>query len=215
MLAQGRLKDLGPLLVIWAAAMLVLVATNDLGSALLYFGIFIAMLYIATGAALVRARRARALPRRRLRRPTGRSRTSHERITNWLQPVDDAQGLLPVQRDDGAPPGLPELPAREVALLDRERRLRRHGPRQGHVHDDRAARQLIPDVNTDFIYSALAQELGLVGVSALLLVFMVFVARGMKIALRVDDGFSKLLAAGPHLRLRAADVHDRRRASCA
>ncbi len=55
---------------------------------------------------------------------------------------------------------------------------------------------LIPDVNTDFIYSALAQELGLVGVSALLLVFMVFVARGMKVALRVDDGFSKLLAAG-------------------
>ena len=48
MLAQGRLKDVGPLLVIWAAAMLVLVATNDLGSALLYFGIFIAMLYIAT-----------------------------------------------------------------------------------------------------------------------------------------------------------------------
>ena len=47
-LAQGRLKDVGPLLVIWAAAMLVLVATNDLGSALLYFGIFIAMLYIAT-----------------------------------------------------------------------------------------------------------------------------------------------------------------------
>ena len=56
--------------------------------------------------------------------------------------------------------------------------------------------QLIPDVKTDFIYSALAQELGLVGVSALLLVFMVFVARGMKIALQVDDGFSKLLAAG-------------------
>ena len=51
-------------------------------------------------------------------------------------------------------------------------------------------------MNTDFIYSALAQELGLIGVSALLLVFMLFVARGMKIALQVDDGFSKLLAAG-------------------
>ena len=47
-LAQGRLKDLGPLLVIWAAGILVIVATNDLGSALLYFGIFIAMLYVAT-----------------------------------------------------------------------------------------------------------------------------------------------------------------------
>jgi cell division protein FtsW (lipid II flippase) len=56
--------------------------------------------------------------------------------------------------------------------------------------------QLIPYINSDFIYSALAQELGLVGAAALLLVFMLFVARGMKIALQADDGFSKLLAAG-------------------
>ena len=56
--------------------------------------------------------------------------------------------------------------------------------------------QLIPYLNTDFIYSALAQELGLIGAAAVLLVFMLFVARGMKIALQVDDGFSKLLAAG-------------------
>ena len=52
-LAQGRLKDLGPLLLIWGAAMLVLVETSDLGSALLYFGIFLAMLYVATGRALL------------------------------------------------------------------------------------------------------------------------------------------------------------------
>src|SRR5207237_6724092 len=45
-LAQGRLKDLGPLLLIWGAAMLVLVATNDLGSALLYFGIFLPTLHV-------------------------------------------------------------------------------------------------------------------------------------------------------------------------
>ncbi len=51
-LAQGRLKDLGPLLAIWGAAMLVLVQTSDLGSALLNFGIFLAMLYAATGRAL-------------------------------------------------------------------------------------------------------------------------------------------------------------------
>src|SRR6266516_2203795 len=47
-LAQGRLKDFGPLLLIWGGAMLVLVETNDLGSALLYFGIFLGMLYVAT-----------------------------------------------------------------------------------------------------------------------------------------------------------------------
>src|SRR5207249_5089085 len=51
-LAQGRLKDFGPLLLIWGAAMLVLVETNDLGSALLYFGIFLAMLYVASGRVL-------------------------------------------------------------------------------------------------------------------------------------------------------------------
>jgi cell division protein FtsW (lipid II flippase) len=55
---------------------------------------------------------------------------------------------------------------------------------------------LIPYVSSDFIYSALAQELGLIGAAALLLVFMLIVARGMKIALQADDGFSKLLAAG-------------------
>ncbi len=80
-LAQGRLKDLGPLLVIWAATMLVLVATNDLGSALLYFGIFIAMLYIATARLSYVARRARPLRRRRLRRRPDdppRRRAGHE-----------------------------------------------------------------------------------------------------------------------------------------
>ena len=56
--------------------------------------------------------------------------------------------------------------------------------------------QLIPDLNTDFIYSALAQELGLVGAAALLLVFMVFVAARVEGRARGDDGFSKLLAAG-------------------
>src|SRR4249919_1419788 len=51
-LAQGRLKDFGPLLAIWGAAMLVIVETNDLGSALLYYGIFLSLLYVATGRAL-------------------------------------------------------------------------------------------------------------------------------------------------------------------
>ena len=56
--------------------------------------------------------------------------------------------------------------------------------------------RIIPFLNTDFIYSAIAQELGLVGAAGLLLVFMLFVARGFRVALTADDGFSKLLAAG-------------------
>ncbi|HWH05214.1 MAG TPA: FtsW/RodA/SpoVE family cell cycle protein, partial [Gaiellaceae bacterium] len=54
-LAQGRLKDFGPLLLIWGGAMLVLAQTSDLGQALLYFGIFLGMLYVATGRALFAA----------------------------------------------------------------------------------------------------------------------------------------------------------------
>src|SRR4029077_17035774 len=56
--------------------------------------------------------------------------------------------------------------------------------------------QIIPDLNTDFIYSALAQELGLIGVAGLLLLYMVLTLRGFRVAVFGGDGFSKLLAAG-------------------
>jgi cell division protein FtsW (lipid II flippase) len=56
--------------------------------------------------------------------------------------------------------------------------------------------QIIPALKTDFIYSALAQELGLIGAAGLLLVYMVFTLRGFRISLFAGDGFSKLLAAG-------------------
>ena len=75
----------------------------------------------------------------------------------------------------------------------------------------RAGHQLIPYLNTDFIYSALAQELGLVGCAAVVLLYMLFCLRGFRAALLAEDGFSKLLARRAHVRLRAADVHHRRR----
>ena len=52
------------------------------------------------------------------------------------------------------------------------------------------------EINTDFVYSAIAQEVGLIGAAALVLLFMVLVARGMRVALVAQDGFSKLLATG-------------------
>ena len=84
-LAQGRLKDWGPLLVIWGGAMLVLFATGDLGSALLYYGIFLALLYVATArvayvaVALVLFFAGSAA----VYRATPHVRT---RVTNWLHP---------------------------------------------------------------------------------------------------------------------------------
>jgi cell division protein FtsW (lipid II flippase) len=179
-LTQGRLKDFGPLLVIWGGAMLVLVETNDLGSALLFFGTFLAMLYVATGRlaytftglALFVGGAAAAyqlIPR------------VQERVTIWLDPWSDptgdayqlVQSLYSISNGGFWGTGLGE---------------------GTFVNSDGGV--LIPAANTDFIYSALAQELGLIGCAALLLVYMLFAARGFRIALLTDDGFSKLLAVG-------------------
>jgi cell division protein FtsW (lipid II flippase) len=179
-LAQWRLKDLGPLLVIWGGAMLVLVQTNDLGSALLYFGIFLAMTYVATGRlsfALVggalfvggAAILYHFIPR------------VQERISIWLDPWQDPQ-------DEGYQ-SIQSLHSIANGGFDGT------GLGQG-TFSGVGGSQLIPFVETDFIYSAIAQELGLVGASALLLVYMLFVLRGFRVALLAQDGFSKLLAAG-------------------
>src|SRR5437868_14497760 len=84
-LAQGRLKDLGPLIVIWGGTMLVLVATNDMGSGILYFGIFVSMLYIATARlSYVAAGVGLFL----LGGYFASRKVSHiqERVTDWLHP---------------------------------------------------------------------------------------------------------------------------------
>jgi cell division protein FtsW (lipid II flippase) len=179
-LAQFRLKDLGPLFLIWGCAMLVLVVTNDLGGGLLYFGIFLAMLYVATaqiwfvvagGALFVGGAAAlyTVIPR------------VQERVQIWLDPWAEpyASGYQTIQSlysiANGGFGGA--------------------GLGQG-TYTDSDGNWLIPYLNTDFIYSALAQELGLIGISGFLLVYMLFAARGFRIALLAQDGFSKLLAVG-------------------
>jgi cell division protein FtsW (lipid II flippase) len=179
-LAQGRLKDFGPLLVIWGAAMLVLVETNDLGSALLFFGIFLAMLYVATGRLLYVTLGLGLFT-------AGAAGAYHfvphvrDRVTTWIDPWPNAhdegyqitQSLYSIANGGWGGTGLGR-----------------------GTFTTTGGDPLIPYLNTDVIYSALAQELGLVGTSALVLVFVLFTARGFRIGLLADDGFSKLLAIG-------------------
>jgi cell division protein FtsW (lipid II flippase) len=177
-LAQGRLKDWGPLLVIWVLAILVLLETRDLGGGLLYFGIFLAMLYVATariayvaagfGLFLVGAIGVWKV-------------TPHvqERVTIWLHPWTThkvfqlVKSLYSIGHGGYAGTGLGKG---TFSTID------------GHP--------LIPGASTDFIFSVISQEIGLIGAAGLLLVYMIFVLRGMRIALLAQDGFSKLLAAG-------------------
>jgi cell division protein FtsW (lipid II flippase) len=193
-LAQGRLKDFGPLLLIWGGAMLVLVQTNDLGSALLLFGIFVAMLYVATGRA---AYAAGGLVLFLAGCAFVYQFVTHvrERVTIWLDPWTEdpvfcAQtGELALRQDCGSFQLVKSLYSIGNGGFG--------GTGWGKgTFTTTTGEPLFPYLNTDFIYSAIAQELGLVGAAGLLLVFMLFVARGFRIALVADDGFSKLLAAG-------------------
>jgi len=193
-LAQGRLKDVGPLLAIWGASMLVLVQTSDLGATLLNFGIFLAMLYAATGRVLYvgaglalfvagSAALYNALPR------------VEQRVTVWLHPWTDekvqcfsADVVDYRQYCDSF-----QLVKSLYSIANGG--YGGTGLGQG-VFETIDGTPLIPALNTDFIYSAIAQELGLVGAAGVILLYLVFVARGMRIALVAQDGFSKLLAAG-------------------
>jgi cell division protein FtsW (lipid II flippase) len=193
-LAQGRLKDWGPLLVIWGGAMLVLFVTNDLGSALLYYGIFLAMLYVATARLSFVAA---ALGLFLVGSYAVSQGTPHvrERVTNWLSPWTTHKIYCPLSGQMSLRQDCQSY--QEVQSLYSLGHGGFGGTGLGHgVFTGPTGHQVIPDLNTDFIYSALAQELGLVGVAALLLLYMAFILRGFRIALAATDGFSKLLAVG-------------------
>ncbi len=173
-------KHFGPLLLIWGAAMLVLFQSNDLGGGLLLFSIFLAMLYVATGRwqyvavglvlfALGAWGLYQVVPH------------VADRISIWLDPWADPyeSGYQLVQSIYAiAAGGLFGTGLGRGVLVTPE----------GGTY--------IPYLETDFIYSAIAQELGLAGAAAVVLLYLVFVYRGLRIAMLADDGFSKLLAAG-------------------
>jgi cell division protein FtsW (lipid II flippase) len=193
-LAQGRPKDWGPLLVIWAFAMLVLLETRDLGGGLLYFGIFLAMLYMATAriayvAAGLGLFLVGAIGVWRI--------TPHvqDRVTIWLHPWTQHKVYCPLSGQLELRQNCQSFQLVKSLYSIGNGEYAGTGLGKG-TFTTLDGHPIIPDQNTDFIYSALAQELGLIGVSALLLVYMIFVLRGMRNALLAQDGFSKLLAAG-------------------
>jgi cell division protein FtsW len=174
--------------------MLVLFATDDLGSALLYYGIFLAILYAATARVKFVAAFIGLFLIGSVAVYQG---TPHvrERVTNWLTPFTTHKvycalnGHMALRQECGSYQLVQSLYS--IA----------HGGFGGTglgsgTFTNVQGGSLIPDLSTDFIYSALAQELGLVGVSALILIYMVFVLRGFRVSLAAGDGFSKLLAAG-------------------
>ncbi len=169
-----RGRDLGPVLVAWLASLLVLVSEKDLGSSLLFFGIFVVMLYVATqrtswlliGLTLF----------------VGGAFTAwllfahvQDRVSIWLHPFADpnGKGFQIVQALYGLATG----------------RLFGTGPGAGRP-------EIVPFANSDFIVATVGEELGLFGLTAVLVIYLLIVSRGLRTALTVRDSFGKLLAAG-------------------
>ena len=173
-----RARDLGPLLIVWLMAMAVIVFQRDLGTGLLIFGLFLVMLYVATsriswvilGLLLIvggAVAASQLLP------------YVHDRFANWLTPfsqnVYDAQG------------GSFQLVQGLFGLA--------HG---GLIGTGLGQGQpwITPVSQSDYIIASLGEELGLAGLFALFALYLVFVARGLRIGFAGQDDFGKLLAVG-------------------
>ncbi|GAA4730016.1 FtsW/RodA/SpoVE family cell cycle protein [Isoptericola chiayiensis] len=174
-----RLRDLGPILVVWAASLVVLVFQRDLGTSLLFFGLFVAMLYQATARsswillglslfAVGALAAARLFPH------------VQARVDVWLHPFDAEY----YDREIG---GSFQLVQGQFSMANGG--LFGTGWGEGRPFQ-------IPYAYSDFIYAALGEELGLTGLAAILLTYLLIVQRGLKTAVTVRDGFGKLLAGG-------------------
>lgn len=170
-----RWSDFGPILVAWGFAMAVLVFQTDLGTSLMFFGLFVVMLYVATdrlswlviGAVMFLPPAVfAAIQMGHVRR----------RIDCWLDPLSrenfDACGQV------------------NAGLFG----LANGGITGAGLGDGRP--NVVPHAESDFIYTSLAEELGLVGAFAVLLLYLLLVQRAMRAAVGISDGFGTLLAGG-------------------
>ncbi|MFL5908915.1 MAG: FtsW/RodA/SpoVE family cell cycle protein [Solirubrobacterales bacterium] len=183
------LKHLGPLLVVWGAAMVLLVFIRDLGSSVMFFGAFLALIYVATA-------RISFVIIGLVMFVVGAWFFAHtaahiqQRFDIWLDPFQDPGGTgyqvsqsLFAQADGG-------LFGR--GLGDSLVQL----PGATGCHDFPSCGAILPAPHTDFIYAVIVDELGFAGGAAVVLIYALIAERGFKTAILAEDGFSKLLATG-------------------
>jgi cell division protein FtsW (lipid II flippase) len=177
------LKHFGPMLVVWGASMFMLVFIRDLGSSLMFFAAFLALLYVATGRfSFVVIGMAMFLVGAWFFASTVPH--VHDRVEIWLHPYREAQG-------NGY-----QILQSIFAQADGGLFGKGFGQALVNIPGSHPPRRLLPAAETDTIYALIVNELGLFGAVGLILVYLSITARGFKIALLASDGFSKLLATG-------------------
>lgn len=175
------LKHFGPMLVVWGASMFMLVFIRDLGSSLMFFAAFLALLYVATGRFsfvvigmgmfVVGAWFfAETVPH------------VNDRIQIWLDPYQD--------------PGNTGYQILNSIFAQADGGLFGVGFGQALITIPGTDNALLPAAQTDTIYALIVNEVGLFGACGVVLIYLLIAARGFKIALLANDGFSKLLSTG-------------------
>jgi cell division protein FtsW (lipid II flippase) len=173
-----RARDLGPILVVFAASMVVLIFQRDLGTSLLYFGLFLVMLYVATGRAswiilgLAMFAVGAVVAYKALPYVAGRVHT-------WINAFSNT--------NYNARGGSYQVVQGIFGLA--------HGGLLG-TGLGLGAPQKTPLANSDFIFASIGEELGLVGIFAILALYLLFVSRGLRIGFAGQDDFGRLLGVG-------------------
>jgi cell division protein FtsW (lipid II flippase) len=167
-------KHLGPVLLAWGLSLIVMFYQTDLGTPLMFFALFITMLWVAT-------ERARFLVIGLLLFVGGavfaHSQFTHvqQRVTIWLDPWADPKGEGFQIVESAFAFGAGGLAGTGLNLGSPTR---------------------IPVVETDFIFAAIGEELGLLGATAVLVAYMLLIGAGLRIAVRTEVPFERLLATG-------------------
>jgi cell division protein FtsW (lipid II flippase) len=179
------LKHLGPMLVLWGLAMLIMIFLHDIGSSLMFYGGLLAILYVATGRVsfVVIGVIAFAIGAWYLGTHIPHI---HDRVQNWLHPFSQHQY---------AKVGGSEQLANGI-FAQAAGGLFGQGFGEAIVTIPGTHNFLVPAPDTDMIYAVLTEELGLFGACALLIAYLLFIARGFKAALMATDSFSTLLSVG-------------------
>jgi len=167
---------MGPLLVAWFVSLAVLFAEKDLGSSLLFFGIFVVMLWTATGRS---SYLLLGLVLFAIGAWIGYAAFGHvqDRVTIWLHALDPKH-----IHGDGYQVAQGEFAMATGGILGT-------GLGQGHAN-------IVPSVRTDLLFAGFGEDLGLLGATALLLLYVAAIGRGFRAAVASEDDFGKLLAAG-------------------
>jgi cell division protein FtsW (lipid II flippase) len=173
-----RGRELGPILVIWLASIGVLVLQRDLGTSILYFGLFLVMIYVATGRAFYAGIGVAMLITGGLVASRVLDYVSR-RFDAWLNPF--------AQENYDAVGGSYQIVQGIFGMANGG--LFGTGLGGG-------VPQLVPLAESDFIVASLAEELGLIGFFAILALYFLLVARGLKVGFRHSDEFAKLMAVG-------------------